>query len=74
MVMPGADLAQALSGAERLKEKVKDECILPDQKNVTLSIGVTQWYKNEAFKDVFSRADAALYEAKIQGKNQAVGH
>ena len=74
LVMPGADLAQALLGAERLKEKVKDECTLPDQKNVTLSIGVTQWYKNEEFKVVFSRADSALYEAKIQGKNQAVGH
>ena len=74
LVMPGANLNQALSGAERLKQTVKEECALPDQKKVTLSIGVTQWYENEEFKDVFSRADAALYEAKIQGKNQAVGH
>lgn len=74
LVMPGADLSQALAGAGRLKQRVYDECTLPDQKNITLSIGVTQWHANEEFKDVFSRADAALYEAKIQGKNCAIGH
>ena len=39
---------------------------------ITVSIGYATRHSNEAFKMLFQRADAALYQAKHQGRNCAV--
>ncbi|TCD15920.1 GGDEF domain-containing protein [Oricola cellulosilytica] len=38
---------------------------------VTASFGIAQWQEGEAVRDVYKRADAALYEAKSHGRNCA---
>jgi len=37
--------------------------------HVTISIGYTQFIKDESFKDFYERCDKALYEAKNSGRN-----
>jgi diguanylate cyclase (GGDEF)-like protein len=37
---------------------------------ITLSIGVAGWHAGESSARWFARADAALYEAKRQGRNR----
>ncbi len=40
----------------------------------TLSAGLTEVYKGESFEEFFKRADASLYKAKQNGKNQIVAY
>ena len=39
---------------------------------ITVSIGATECRKGEALDDSFERADACLYKAKSNGRNQVV--
>jgi diguanylate cyclase (GGDEF)-like protein len=38
--------------------------------SVTISCGVTEWFTGDTVRDVYKRADGALYEAKQQGRNR----
>lgn len=40
--------------------------------NITVSIGVANWYPGDSAKDLYARADGALYEAKSAGRNCAI--
>jgi diguanylate cyclase (GGDEF)-like protein len=40
---------------------------------MTVSIGMSQYKKGDTPKELISRADNALYEAKRKGKNCVVG-
>lgn len=58
-----------LTQAEKLKEKVENfDFSVKEQK--TASFGVSLYNKNESVKDMIKRADDALYEAKVAGKNR----
>jgi diguanylate cyclase (GGDEF)-like protein len=65
--LPKVSLAAGISIAHRLAEKVRKETHPP----VTISCGISYWKKNrpEEAKDLFKRADEALYTAKRTGKN-----
>jgi diguanylate cyclase (GGDEF)-like protein len=65
--LPKVSLASGISIAHRLAEKVREETHPP----VTISCGISYWKKNhvEEAKDLFKRADEALYMAKKTGKN-----
>lgn len=53
--------------------RVKIESIVhPIAGKVTGSFGVTQYIKDDTEKNVFKRADDALYKAKSDGKNCVV--
>ncbi len=59
--------------AERLRQKIEETCIICDSSHVsaTVSIGVTCMNrKNDSRSEMFSRADAALYQAKSAGRNR----
>lgn len=73
ILLPGADQADALAMAERLREKVA-AAILPHEKGeirYTVSIGIAALSVTDAnCEQALHRADAALYTAKANGRNQ----
>jgi len=77
VLMPGAGLKQAVAAAERLIRHLARVCAGParadDTPPYTLSIGVAQYAPGESATGLVQRTDAATYQAKRQGKNQAVG-
>ena len=70
--LPKAGVNVGKAVAERLVEKVRTETNPP----VTISCGVSYWEssqdKDDTVKNLFKRADDALYSAKRSGKNQVV--
>lgn len=70
LALPGSTTIQAGLGAERLREKIA--AAKPGGLPVTASFGVATLAPGETFDQLFSRADAALYEAKRGGRNQVI--
>jgi diguanylate cyclase (GGDEF)-like protein len=69
IVLPGSPLAEAVDVAERIRRLVL-EC-RPAGVEITVSLGVAQASGSEVeFGSLYSRADAALYAAKRNGRNQ----
>ena len=72
MLIPDADKEAAFCLAERLREglaKVKLEDLPP----VTISLGIATYPSDGTdLEELIKRADAAMYEAKQQGRNKAV--
>ena len=77
VILPMTRLADAATLADRLREIVASRRVqLRDRGQtlgrVTLSIGVAEFRGGERCADWIARADAALYEAKHQGRNRVV--
>jgi diguanylate cyclase (GGDEF)-like protein len=73
VLMPGATLAQAKPIAERLRALLVANPLLENGKQVPLSvsIGIAQWHGNDDDAPLLlQRADAALFQAKVQGRNR----
>ncbi len=70
--LPKAPIEAGKAVAERLVDKVRKETNPP----VTISAGVSYWESthknNNTIKNLFKRADDALYTAKRSGKNQVI--
>jgi diguanylate cyclase (GGDEF)-like protein len=74
-LMPGASLAAAQPLAERLRGCLDAEPLVLETASVPLSvsIGVAQWADaSEDASRLLVRADAALYQAKLEGRNRVV--
>ncbi|WP_137130150.1 diguanylate cyclase [Rhizobium sp. FY34] len=79
VLMPMTDVAGAKLVAEKIRQKIAS-LRLPHERNqpygiATVSIGVASWQPSAPEADgnaLFSRADAALYEAKNIGRNRVV--
>jgi diguanylate cyclase (GGDEF)-like protein len=74
-LMPGATLDTAQPVAERLRSALDATPLALDSASVALSvsIGIAQW--TDPYEDasrLLVRADAALYQAKLQGRNCVV--
>ncbi len=76
VVLPGLDIDAALSVAERIRLKIKDESIRVYQSEgprVTASIGVSMIGDNASDPaELTDQADQALYVAKDAGRNRVV--
>ena len=75
LIMPETNAADAKKVAEKIRETIeKIEFIYKnDSVKVTVSIGVTQVRENDGVsQDVLDRADAAVYQAKQDGRNRVV--
>lgn len=75
MMMPGAALLHAEPVAERLRELLAASPLIHGAMRAPLSvsIGVAQWRGGEDdVSRLLSRADAALFQAKVQGRNRVV--
>ena len=68
--LPKVSIHAGVSIANRLVQKVRELTNPP----VTISCGVSYWKKNrvDSVKELFNRADEALYTAKRAGKNRVV--
>jgi len=68
-LLPDTDAAEALAVAERLRAAAAVEADLP---RCQVSIGVATARAEDSLESLINRADAALYEAKAQGRNRVV--
>jgi len=71
LLVPGADGESLRMIAEKLRATVEDE-VSCNGKAVTVSIGATWFIPGESTADFLSRADAAMYRAKREGRNRVV--
>lgn len=75
IICPNTDAAQAQLIADRLLQTTRMMRlpeIAHDLLPITTSIGIAQGQPNETREELIARADAALYQAKQQGRNQVV--
>jgi len=76
IILPNTDADNAYLFAERLREKVQQLNIIIDDNPIelTVSIGVSQWKKDQFSnaKEFIDDADKLLYQAKNQGRNKVV--
>jgi len=72
ILLSNTDREGATLLANRLRQKIEETCIICDSTHVsaTISIGATcMEAKGDSRSAMFSRADAALYQAKSSGRN-----
>ena len=73
IILPSADLADAVAVAERLRTEVEQVPAIYEQHAIayTISLGVAVMEDDmSGFAALIKRADQAMYEAKHQGRNQ----
>ncbi len=71
LLVPGAGTDSLRFLAEKLRATVEDE-VSCNGRAVTVSIGATWFIAGESTADFLSRADAAMYRAKREGRNRVV--
>ena len=71
LLLPGTDAARAAMLAEALRERLAQSDVLAGER-ITVSIGVAAHLPGESIARWAGRADAALYQAKSQGRNCVV--
>ncbi|BFM18327.1 GGDEF domain-containing protein [Maricurvus nonylphenolicus] len=71
---PNTDKPEAMQLAERLRLDLENtEVIFNDQTfSITISLGITSLQDNDDEERLLHRADLALYEAKLEGRNRSV--
>ncbi|MEG6502103.1 MULTISPECIES: sensor domain-containing diguanylate cyclase [unclassified Desulfovibrio] len=69
-LLPLACLHDVRTLAERIRKTVKDSCVLPDGRRLTVSIGIAEFQCGESGEQFKKRVDAALYRAKKNGRDQ----
>lgn len=73
LILPNTSLLTAVATCERIRAVIAtQDWGLPGRKAVTVSIGVTRYEAGESALEFFARADAAMYAAKQDGRNQVV--
>ena len=73
VLMPSANLADAMSRAEQIRTALAAEVIAPLPTPVTASFGVVELSGDEDGPALLHRVDVALYQAKDGGRNRVVG-
>lgn len=70
VILPGTEMQGASIAAERQRASLETEPLPPGVPPVTLSAGLAQFGGKESPEALISRADAALYRAKANGRNR----
>lgn len=75
ILLPDTNLDAGMAVADSLRKALAGKEIVNRSNGdllgrITMSVGVAQYYQNEAVEDLIERADAALYTAKHNGRNQ----
>jgi len=72
IILPETTGEEAKNVAHRIKSSVEIESFFPeggDVVNITISIGVTEYFKKEPLATFIQRADQAMYNSKAKGRN-----
>lgn len=75
IILPETNLDHGIAVAESLRKALANKEVINRSNGellgrITMSVGVAQFYADEAIHDLIERADAALYTAKHNGRNQ----
>ncbi len=75
IILPETDLKGGVAVAERLRKAVASKDVINRNTgeklgSITISIGVAEFFEGEKEEELIERADAALYTAKHNGRNQ----
>ena len=72
MLLPHTNKHSALKVTEKLRSLIEENALMVNGAplTVTVSCGITQFFKGDTHESAFERADQALYRAKEQGRNQ----
>ena len=73
VILPQTTGKEADTVAERIRTTIQAETFYPapgEANTITISIGVTEYIKNEAATAFVQRADKAMYFSKEHGRNQ----
>jgi diguanylate cyclase (GGDEF)-like protein len=72
IICPDTDFEGAHALAEKLRATI-DDADFPAGLHITSSFGVAEYRTGEDARELVSRADAALYRAKVGGRNRVEG-
>lgn len=72
ILLPKTDETQANILAERIRKDFTDNIKSLFNMNITISIGISQYYIDDSIETFTERADKALYQAKDNGRNRCV--
>lgn len=73
VLLHGTSISGAALLAERIRNSIENLKLFPElDLNITASMGVVHLSDNEDAEAIFHRADAAMYKAKHNGRNQVV--
>lgn len=75
IILPGTNVNAAQAVADNLRRAVEKKEVInrttgDNLGQITVSLGVAQFYGNETADDLIHRADKALYASKNKGRNQ----
>jgi diguanylate cyclase (GGDEF)-like protein len=71
ILLPQTDLSAAYASAERIRKAIENE--FTNDYQVTVSMGVANCPRNAcSMHELITQADQALFQAKLNGKNQTV--
>lgn len=74
ILLPKTGLEESTTVAEKLRTRIEQKPYLSQRLNcyinVTISIGVCEYTKNDSLERLIEKADIALYKAKEQGRNR----
>jgi diguanylate cyclase (GGDEF)-like protein len=74
VILPETEGGEAATVAERIRSAVEYEKFYPDKQkepqSITISIGVTEYYRQEEVAIFVQRADKAMYLSKQAGRNR----
>jgi diguanylate cyclase (GGDEF)-like protein len=71
VLLPDTDLNKAMDLGERIRKEIaKDALLIEPKVQVTVSIGAAAIGQNMTINELFAAADAAVYLAKNEGRNQ----
>jgi len=72
VLLPKEPLQIAIDLAEKLRRKVEQAMFTRQKLSVKISLGVVELKENETLDSFIDRADACLYQAKQNGRNQVI--
>ncbi|MCZ6559616.1 MAG: GGDEF domain-containing protein, partial [Gammaproteobacteria bacterium] len=76
VLLPDTKIEEALQSGERVRKAIAEGDPLGDQGppfKVTISIGFSEMQPGDVLETLLQRADSALYQAKLSGRNKIAG-